>query len=641
MIPLRRKLAISFAVVVVITGAISTCVGLYIIDKGVIKQAHEKIRTDINSAREIYNNRINETKTIIRLTAERFFVKEALIRGDLSVLNRELDVVRGREALDILTLTDPNGRVIVRTRNPKLVGDDETSSYLIKKALDKKEAFASTEIVSGGELAKESKELAERARMEILSTLMAKPAERTVETSGMVIKAAAPVVDTHGNLLGILYGGNLLNRNYSIVDKIKDTVFQGQIYKGKDIGTATIFQGDLRISTNVLTKDGERAIGTRLSSEVYDQVLVKGQPWIERAFVVKDWYITAYEPIRDINGTIIGILYVGILEDKFTDIKMETVWLFLGITMLGILITLFVGYFFASGITRPIRNLAKAAQGLASGNFNQEVNPESNDEVGDLSRTFNFMIKAIRERDEKLKAETQAALIQMEKMSSLGQMAAGVAHEINNPLSGVLTYIQLMLRNIKAGKAVSAADLEKKLTTMGWETERCTRIIRSLLDFARQTKPTIRDVDLGKVIENCLIMLSHQAELFNVQIVKEYQSDMPRIKADPEQLQQVFTNMILNAIQAMEKGGGTLTILMVRDAEKGGLGVKFCDTGPGIAPENLKKLFTPFFTTKEKGKGIGLGLAVCYGIIRRHGGEISVESELSKGTTFTVWLKER
>lgn len=639
MLPIRRKLVISFAVIVAITGAIAMAVGVYLIDKGVIRQAQERVRTDLNSAREIYARNTDEIKTIVRLTAERYYIKDALIRSDLAALVSELDAVRKREGLDILTLTNPAGQVIVRPRNPKTSGDEQGANPLIKKVLGGHEAFVSTEIVPEDELLKESEELAKQAYFKIIPTPKAMPTERVEETSGMMIKAAAPVLDYHGNLLGVLYGGNLINRNYKIVDKIKETVFQGQVYKGRDIGTATIFQGDLRISTNVMTSGGERAVGTRIASDVYERVLIKGRPWVERAFVVNDWYITAYEPIKNISGEIIGVLYVGILEEKFTDMKREAVWLFLGIILIGILVTLVVGYILANSITKPIRHVAEVAQKLAKGDFNQEVPIESEDEIGELSKTFNFMIEAIKERDEKLKAETQTALVQMEKMSSLGQMAAGVAHEINNPLSGVLTYLQLMLKSVRENKPI--IEHEKKLTAMERETARCTRIIKGLLDFARQTKPTIRSVDLTRVLENNLLMLSHQAELTNVKIVKQYQPDVPNIDADPDQLQQVFTNIILNAIQAMEGGGGVLTISTLRNMTKGEVGVRFQDTGHGISPEDLKRLFTPFFTTKEKGKGIGLGLAVCYGIIQRHGGDIKVESELGRGTAFTVWLKEK
>jgi len=636
---LRNKLIISFVIVVVIIGSIATFIGTHLIGKGIIKQAQEKVRTDLNSAREIYQGEVNNVRTIVRLTAERFYVKDALIRKDHQRLNSEIATVRTRETLDFLTLLDADGKVLIRTRNTVLVGDDQTWSAIVRKALKEKDTFSGTEIVSKEEMLKCSPELAQQTYFKIIPIPHAKPTDKTEETSGMVIKAASPVLDNNGNLLGVLYGGILINRNYKIVDKIKDVVFEGQTYKGKDIGTATIFQDDLRISTNVKTKGGDRAIGTRIAADVGEQVLVKGLPWIERAFVVTDWYFTAYEPIKDIEGRIIGILYVGLLEAKFVDIKNETLWLFISITVIGVLVALLIGYLLSASITSPIHHLATAAGKIAGGDFNHEVTVESQDEIGELSKTFNVMIEAIKERDEKLKAETQAALIQMEKMSSLGQMAAGVAHEINNPLSGVLTYAQLMLKNIRAGKTIPPEELEKKLSAMEKETERCTRIIKSLLEFSRQSRPSIKPIDLTKVIDNALVMLTHQAELSNVRITKQY-DNISQIEADPDQLQQVFTNIILNAIHAMTKGG-ILTISSISDKQKNLLGVRFQDTGSGITPENLKKLFTPFFTTKEKGVGIGLGLAVCYGIIQRHNGDIKVESEYGKGTTFTVWLKEK
>jgi signal transduction histidine kinase len=230
--------------------------------------------------------------------------------------------------------------------------------------------------------------------------------------------------------------------------------------------------------------------------------------------------------------------------------------------------------------------------------------------------------------------ESQEQLIQAEKLTSLGQMAASIAHEINNPLAGVLVYTQLLSKKM-AGDTLKEEEALDYLSKMESEVSRCSRIIRNLLDFARQTEPMLRLVDINQVIEQVLAMVGHQAQLQNVEVVKEFSPSLPKVMADFDQLQQIFTNLTLNAIQAMPDGG-RLTIRS--SAVDGEVRIDVQDTGCGISKENMDKLFTPFFTTKAKGKGVGLGLAVAHGIIERHKGRIKVQSEVGKGTTFSVYL---
>jgi two-component system NtrC family sensor kinase len=248
------------------------------------------------------------------------------------------------ERLDFLTLVDRKGRVIFRLHNPKVLGDPLIHDPFIQGALEKK-AISGTQILSGEELLKEGETLVQRATLRLIPTPKAKPVEKVEETFGMILKSAHPVIDFNGEVLGVLAGGILLNRNYEIVDRIKNIVFKDAKYRGKEMGTATIFLGDVRISTNVMDKEGKRAIGTRVSTEVYEQVLVKGLPWIQRAFVVEDWYITAYEPIRDIQDKIVGILYVGLLESKYAVTKERLTLLFFLFSMSGMLIALAVSFF--------------------------------------------------------------------------------------------------------------------------------------------------------------------------------------------------------------------------------------------------------------------------------------------------------
>jgi nitrogen-specific signal transduction histidine kinase/ferredoxin len=232
---------------------------------------------------------------------------------------------------------------------------------------------------------------------------------------------------------------------------------------------------------------------------------------------------------------------------------------------------------------------------------------------------------------------TQEGLIQAEKLTSLGRMAAAIAHEINNPLAGVLVYTQLLAKKINSDKFTKESALEY-LSKMETELTRSTKLVRNLLDFARQSPPRFWEVDINEVINRSFELAAHSAELQHVQVLKELDPSLPTTMADFDQLQQVCTNLIMNAIQAMPEGG-TLTIRTSADDTQ--VKIEVQDTGVGISPENMRKLFTPFFTTKREVKGVGLGLAVSYGIVQRHKGRIEVQSKEGEGTTFTVYLPLR
>jgi two-component system NtrC family sensor kinase len=229
---------------------------------------------------------------------------------------------------------------------------------------------------------------------------------------------------------------------------------------------------------------------------------------------------------------------------------------------------------------------------------------------------------------------TQEGLIQTEKLTSLGQLAASIAHEVNNPLAGVLVYTQLLAKKI-AGDKLSKETALNYLSKMSSELTRSTRLIRNLLDFARQSPPSLRSVNINDVVDKALDLAAHSAELQDIEMIKELSPSLPNIMADFDQLQQVCTNLILNAVQAMPEGG-KLTLRTSADDDR--LKVEVQDSGYGISQENMRRLFTPFFTTKGKGKGVGLGLAVSHGIIQRHHGEIEVQSKEGEGSTFTIYL---
>jgi signal transduction histidine kinase len=230
--------------------------------------------------------------------------------------------------------------------------------------------------------------------------------------------------------------------------------------------------------------------------------------------------------------------------------------------------------------------------------------------------------------------DSQEQLIQSEKLSSLGQLAASIAHEVNNPLSGVLSYTQLLTKKIKGDQFSKESALDY-LAKMESELTRSTGLIRNLLDFSRQSAPTLVETDLNDVVNRVLELAAHSAKLAKVEVIKELDPALPKLTADPNQLQQVCTNLVVNAIQAMP-GGGKLTLRTSLASDQ--LKLEVQDTGYGISPENMRKLFTPFFSTKKEVKGVGLGLAISYGIIQRHRGKIEVQSQEGKGSNFTIYL---
>ncbi|MHC4434737.1 MAG: sensor histidine kinase, partial [Planctomycetota bacterium] len=482
------------------------------------------------------------------------------------------------------------------------------------------------------ELAKESPILAKQASLRFIDTQMARPRIETEQSSGMMMKAASPIFDYAGNLIGVVYGGVLLNKNYGTVDQIKQTVFQGLKYKGDDIGTATIFQDDVRISTNVTNADGSRAIGTRVMEDVYSQVIARGEPWIGRAFVVHNWYITAYEPIEDFNGRRIGILYVGILEQKYKDIGTEVHLVFLGITLLGAVVTMLFAYQISQSISTPVKKLVGASGQVADGNFNARVRIESGDELGALANSFNGMAAALQEREAELQEFAKIKIMESERLALIGQLAAGVAHELNNPLQGIVTYSHLLLEAMPAEDACRS-NLEKIVT----QANRCSEIVRGLLDFSRQRKSNKTLYDVNKILRQCLSLLENQAVFHNIEMQVDLASDLPATVLDPSQLERVFMNVIINAAEAME-GEGRLSLTTKYAPESACIELVFSDTGPGISEEDLKKVFSPFFTTKDAGHGVGLGLAISYGIVKDHKGSISVHSPPEGGATFTVRL---
>jgi len=266
-LPLRAKLILSFSTVILFGGLLTLILGTKLEHKTIFDLAQAKVRHDLASAWMVYNDKLNHLKDIVRLNSTQEFLQHALKQNNHVLLQRHLDRVRINFGLDILTLTDTEGRVVFRSAQPEIWGDDQSGNPLVIKALAG-DIVSGTQIVSRQELLKESQRLAEQSYLKFIPTPKASLRDKDYEENGMMLQAAAPLIDNSAQILGVIYTGILLNRNPEIVDRVKDVVFRGEKYKGREIGTVTIFQHDLRISTNVKDTSGHRSIGTRVSKAV-------------------------------------------------------------------------------------------------------------------------------------------------------------------------------------------------------------------------------------------------------------------------------------------------------------------------------------------------------------------------------------
>lgn len=621
----RSRLVISFLAVALLVCGVALLVGGRVLYHAVLNEATSRVRLDLNAAREIYEERGKRISIALNLTSMALLSHVDLDGNAVPPVVDRLTAIADRSDLDFLGVVTRDGKVLCRIGPNSAPRPDAPLNPLARLALNKRVEVSGAVALDANYLFSENPGLADRARIRLAE------GSRGEETSGMALAAAVPIFES-GAFLGVVYGGILLNNTDEIVDRVRDTVFQHETYEGRSIGTATIFLNDVRIATNVLTPEGARAVGTTASLDVAHSVLREGRKWTDRAFVVNDWYITAYEPIVDVFGQRIGMLYVGVLEAKYAEVRSNAFSLFILITLAGMALAVGLGCLIANRISRPVKGLIEASAQVSQGNLSPEIGPISKSEIGVLQNTFGEMLNSLRERDERQKAD----LIQFEKQASIGKLAGGVAHEINNPLTGIFTFTHMLLRKNLPEEVRS--DIE----TIAEQTERVRKIVKGLLDFSRQTELDRELTDVNRLVRTTLALVENQALIKGVTLAFEKGDGLPPIELDRNQMQSVLLNMVINALDATG-AGGRITVstgigLSANQPGVRGVEIICSDTGCGIAPENLNRIFDPFFTTKDVGSGTGLGLSVSYGIVERHGGFIWAQSRVGRGSAFTVWL---
>lgn len=360
----------------------------------------------------------------------------------------------------------------------------------------------------------------------------------------------------------------------------------------------------------------------------------------------------------------IGFIEIGLSVETVRKNIVDATTATIVITVVGFVLTIFLIILIVNAIARPVAELAQITTKIAHGDLSQKVEIDRQDEIGQLAKSFNTMIGSLQqsrheidkynrnleekiiERTQQLE-EAQAQLVQSEKLSAIGQLAAGVAHELNNPLGGILGYAQFTLEKLSKNDAKNTTKKEidayiRYVGDIEAQARRCKTIVQNLLRFSRSSQGVeMEDVNVNAAIKETIAFVEHQLRLQQITLEVDLDPNLPIIQGNVGQLQQVFTNLTINGMHASEPN----SIFRIESCYSPALGeftgaveLKFIDYGCGIKEEYFKKIFEPFFTTKEIGKGTGLGLSVSYGIIKAHQGEITVESEVGKGTTFTIIL---
>lgn len=581
------------------------------------------------------------------------------VTDDGAALKTMLYDERARLGLDFLYVIAPDGRLVASVA-AETASVLDTDWPVIRDALAGK-AGTAIDIFDNGDLERLSPTLAGRAKLPLVPTPNAVPTGRKEETRGMVVQSASPVTLGPGRN-AVLVGGILLNQNLVFIDTINDLVYREASLPEGSQGTATLFLDDVRISTNVRLFEGKRALGTRVSAAVREAVLGEGRTWLDSAFVVNDWYISAYEPISDSRGKRVGMLYVGFLEAPFTEAKYQTVLTiaiaFLAITLASVPIFLR----WARGIFEPLERVDATIARVESGDLGARTGPvDSRDEIGRVAVHLDDLLDKLEQNDQELRRwneelnarvdertrELQLAnrrleattkqLILSEKLAAIGEITAGVAHEINNPIAVMQGNLEVVRSLV--GEKAELARVEFQL--LDEQIQRISQIVTKLLQFAKPEE-FAGFVDRhapGMAVADCLPLVQHLLAKAAIEVRLENRAER-LVLMNRTELQQVVVNLVVNAIHAMPDGG-RLTI-ETRDSDRGGrpgIEITISDTGVGMAPELVAKVFDPFFTTKRQ-EGTGLGLSISQTLVTRQGGAISVASLQGKGSTFTVWLPE-
>ena len=630
---MKNVLIASFALVAILAGGLTTLVTARVINDYLASAQTDRVKRDMNLADGFIQQKLNEvlvTSQLVALAEQSTGTFPYAMLGDdqaIHDIDRVISRALSTSLLDgkrmVLVLDAQGdvlaGRILFSGSNSSLPfkANNWFQIPTVSEALLSNLPSAGVDIIPASLLTQSGLYQQLMVQWPELSQDMLEPAESQKGADGLALLGVYPLRGNFGQVTGAVLTAYVFNNDFTMVDYSK---------KIAGIDAMTFFLGDLRVSTDILNESGGRAVGTLASQDVSQTVLQQGKDFLGRSFAVGSWYIGRYEPLQNIQGKIVGMLYVGVHETVFNNL-LDTFYRRLAVIAL---ICIVIAGVSAIPITRmisgPITDLSEANRRLANGDMTVRVESRGHGELALLGNSFNSMVAALQ--------ESEKELLRQEKLASMGQMAAGVAHEINNPLGTILLYSDMLYKETPEND--SRRDDLKMIIN---ETNRCKTIVANLLNFAHQQEILLQDTDVQGLLDAVINKIVNQPRYKGIDFVRHFDSELPIIQADPAQLEQVFSNLFNNSADAMEnKGMITISTHLLENAL---VEIRVADTGCGIPQENLGKLFAPFFTTKPAARGTGLGLSIVHGIIRAHHGQITIQSQVGQGTIVIVTLPVR
>jgi len=628
-----------------------------------------KVRSDLAVARGYFGQVLAEVGIGTQALANSHTLHMDLAAQEPLALQQELAQAQRRLGFDFVNLYALDGQLLSASWQDSASVSAGAGSPMSPSDLtaDKRPdtPSAQLQLLSQANLLALAPHLAPRLNIALIPTQGAAPSSRGVEDQALVMLANHAVTDAQGRPLAWLRAGVLLNQNLALIDHINHIVYpEGSLPLGS-VGTATLFLDDVRVTTNVRLFQDRRAIGTRVSEAVREAVLVRGQTWLDRAFVVNDWYVSAYEPLHDGDGERVGMLYVGYLETPYRLTKHLILGLIVGIFALAMVLAAWLSLRWARSIFQPVELMNHTMQQVQDGDTAARVGPlAQHDELGALANHLDQLLLAVddktrtlqrwgQELDAKVTERTRALaeshqslkqaqtqLVKSEKLAAIGQLTASVAHEINNPIAVMQGNLDLVRETL----GQQALPVAPELKLMDQQIERMRLIVTQLLQYARPNDYAgyVEAVDVNDALASSLVLVEHLLNRTHIRVQRQWQASK-LVHINRQELQQVLINLMVNAIQVMPEGGELLLRTADQTDAQGQAGVRIevCDTGAGLSQACLERLFSPFYTTKNDGNGLGLWISV--GLVERYGGSIRAgnrrdQGEDSPGAVFAVEL---